>query len=114
MLNPTFVDKGETEKNLEILRGREGALAAELSRCLAQRDGETVVACEYFKMEHWALDHARTDASAGCAIFTVLSGGLACGGRVFKAGDFFLLAATATERTLSPTQPATCVLRTTL
>lgn len=33
LLNPTFVDKAETEKNLEILRGREGALAAELSRC---------------------------------------------------------------------------------
>ena len=81
---------------------------------LAHRDGETVVACEHFKIEHWTLDRAKTDASENCAIFTVLGGSLVCGGRTFKAGDFFLLPASATNRTLAPSQPSTRVLRTTL
>ena len=81
---------------------------------LAQREGESVVRCEYFKVEHWDLEHTRTDTSAGCAIFTLLSGALTCGGFTFKAGDFFLLPATTTNRTLVPTLPSTSVLRTTL
>ncbi len=81
---------------------------------LAQREGESVVKCEYFKVEHWDLERARTDTSEGCAIFTVLSGALTCGGLTFKAGDFFLLPAATTNRTLTPTQPSTSVLRTTL
>lgn len=81
---------------------------------LAQREGESVVKCEYFKVEHWDLEHARTDTSADCPIFTVLSGALTCGGLTFKAGDFFLLPATTTNRTLTPTLPSTSVLRTTL
>lgn len=81
---------------------------------LAQREGETVVSCEYFKVEHWALEHARTDTSAGCAIFTVLGGELTCGELTFKSGDLFLLPASATNRTLTPTQPSTSLLRTTL
>ncbi len=81
---------------------------------LAQREGESVVKCEHFQVEHWALEHARNDTSEGCAIFTVLSGGLTCGERTFKPGDFFLLPASTTNRTLTPTQPSTSVLRTTL
>jgi mannose-6-phosphate isomerase len=81
---------------------------------LAQREGESVVKCAYFKVGHWALDHARADTSAGCAIFTVLSGGLTCGGCNFRSGDFFLLPASTTNRTLTPVQSSTSVLRTTL
>ena len=81
---------------------------------LVRRDGESVVKCDYFKVEHWALDHARNDTGTGCAIFTVLSGALTCGGCNFRDGDFFLLPASMTDRTLTPIQSSTSVLRTTL
>ena len=81
---------------------------------LARVAGEVVVLCPEFSVEHWSLASAREDRSAAGVIFTVLAGGVLCGGLRFKPGEFFLLPAAATDRVLSPTTAGTRVLRTTI
>ncbi len=81
---------------------------------LAQPDGEVVVSCPEFLVEHWKLQTPRTDFSANGVIFTVLAGGLTCGGSHFKTGEFFILPAATKDRVLCPTTPKASILRTTI
>ncbi len=81
---------------------------------LAKMDGETVAVCAEFRVEHWSLSAPRADTSANGAIFTVLSGVVESAGECFERGQFFILPAKATNRTLSPSAPGTAVLCTTI
>ena len=81
---------------------------------LAQPAGETVVSCPLFQVERWTLAAPRTDTSTEGVIFTVLSGGVECAGDRFSPGEFFILPAAASRRTLTPTAPDTSLLRTTI
>ncbi|MEO6740132.1 MAG: type I phosphomannose isomerase catalytic subunit [Chthoniobacteraceae bacterium] len=81
---------------------------------LAQASGETIVSCAEFHVERWQLAAPRTDTSADGVIFTVLSGSVGCAGEKFACGEFFILPATARDRTLSPIAPDTSLLRTTI
>ena len=80
---------------------------------LAPHDGETVVECPLFNVDRWQLDIPRADDSRRGVIFTVISGEVLCGGRSFRAGDFFLLPAVAEDRALVSAEANTSVLRTT-
>lgn len=63
---------------------------------LAQPRGETVVACEFFRVERWRIDGARSCGSTGrFAVFTVVEGEVSCAGRAFSPGAFFLVPATS-------------------
>lgn len=75
--------------------------------------GETVVECPLFKVQHWDVRSPRVDDSQRGVIYTVLSGGVQCGGRAFAPGDFFLLPASAADRMIAPDGDA-AVLRTTI
>ncbi len=81
---------------------------------LAQPHGETIASCAEFHVEHWMLTAPRADASTDGVIFTVLGGEVGCGGERFQRGEFFLLPATASDRTLAPMAPGTAILRTTI
>ena len=81
---------------------------------LAQPDGETVASCAEFHVEHWPLAAPRADTSKDGVIFTVLSGGVKCGGEEFVRGQFFLLSASARDRMLTPMGNDAAVLRTTI
>ena len=81
---------------------------------LATMKGETVASCAEFHVEHWALTAPRDDTSADGVIFTVLGGSVECGGERFECGQFFILPAKATKRTLVPTAPGAALLRTTI
>ena len=81
---------------------------------LAVPVGETIVSCAEFRVERWHLAAPRADASTDGVIFTVLSGAVECAGERFEQGNFFLLPAAATGRTLTPTARETSVLRTTV
>jgi mannose-6-phosphate isomerase len=76
--------------------------------------GELLVECPEFRVERWALDQPRTSPGPGFAIFTVLEGRVACAGRTFERGAFFLLPASALNRELRPLVPGSQVLRTTI
>ena len=81
---------------------------------LAQPAGETVIDCPLFKIDRWQLSDPRADDTQRGAIYTVLTGEVLCGGRAFRAGDFFLLPAISEDRALVPAEPGTSVLRTTI
>lgn len=61
---------------------------------LAEACGETVVACEYFRVERWQIDGARSCGTARrFTVFTVMEGEIECAGRAFSPGAFFLMPA---------------------
>ena len=79
---------------------------------VAAPSGELVVECEFFRVEKWTLTCPRTNGGPGFAIFAVEDGIVECGGRLFGAGDFFLLPA-GEPMNIAPQNWAT-VLRTTI
>lgn len=81
---------------------------------LAVPHGDTLVECEFFRVEKWALDQPRTSFGQGFAIFSVIAGRVRCGGREFARGAFFLLPANAEDREIEPLEPGASVLRTTV
>jgi len=88
---------------------------ADIEPSLAAPGGEVIAECEYFRVEKWDLKNERAAAEKGrFALFTCLSGRVACGGREFKAGEFFLVPAAMEEALLSPLEEGTSVLRSTI
>jgi len=83
---------------------------------VALRGGELVTESEYFRVEKWTLSSQPREACAvgSFAIFTCLRGVVKCGGREFKAGDFFLVPATLGNRALQAADGGAEVLRTTI
>src|SRR5688572_30715456 len=75
--------------------------------------GEAIV-CDAFRVEAQALDGPREERGRQGVIYTVLEGKVRCGGREFARGSFFLLPATAEDRTLEPMIAGTKVLRSTV
>ena len=76
---------------------------------------ESLVECEYFRVDHWTLDTAREAVPAGeFAVITCLTGSVRCAGLEFGPGSFFLVPAILTDRALSPAAPNTTLLRTTI
>lgn len=82
---------------------------------LAAPAGETLVECEYFRVEKWSLAEPREGAAPGSfAIFTCLEGAVRCGTRTFGRGEFFLLPAAMADRTVAPGDGPATLLRSTL
>ena len=78
-------------------------------------DADPMVECEYFQIERWALNEAREAGPAGdFSVITVLTGAVACAGLEFGPGEFFLVPATLANRMLTPVEPETTVLVTTI
>ena len=77
--------------------------------------GERIGACEHFVMERWDLAGPRAAANAGAfAILGVVDGSVACAGRVFGRGEFFLVPAALSEPILKPVGGPAAVVRVTL
>jgi mannose-6-phosphate isomerase len=87
---------------------------ADYEPSLQRAAGERLVGCDYFNVDQWRLESPREDCTEGCAIFTVIEGVVACGGRRFRSGEFFLLPAAAEGRLLAPMEGRATVLRTTM
>jgi mannose-6-phosphate isomerase len=101
-------------RELHIAESMESIDFTDAEPALAVPDGETLVACEYFRVERWTLNQPRTSTGQGFAIFSVVAGRVRCGGREFSRGAFFLLPANAADREISPLEPGASVLRTTV
>ncbi len=77
--------------------------------------GETLVECEFFRVEKWDLiAPRRAITEPRFAIFTVLTGRVDAAGTSFEPGDFFLVPATLPALELAPIEPQTQLLRTTI
>lgn len=77
--------------------------------------GETLASCEHFQVERWELVGPRpAEASERFAIFGVVDGTVACAGRAFERGDFFLVPAGGADWLLEPAESTAVVVRATL
>lgn len=83
--------------------------------------GGTIAECEFFRVEKWILSQeqavprfALEDTQGQCAIFTLLTGEVECGGLCFQAGSFFLVPACLPEMTIRAKSEEASLLRTLL
>jgi mannose-6-phosphate isomerase len=82
---------------------------------LLQPSGESLVKHELFQIDKWSLQKERELVPDGTfAIVICLSGTLECGGRRFKAADFFLMPAQFDDRMVRPKTGEVSLLRVTL
>ncbi|MEA3209745.1 MAG: mannose-6-phosphate isomerase [Chthoniobacter sp.] len=99
---------------LQVEESMQSIDFADLEPQVIRPDGETLVDCEFFRVEKWTLDQPRHVAGGRFAVFSVVSGSLDCAGRIFRRGDFFLVPATFPSAELKPLEPETSVLRTSI
>lgn len=79
---------------------------------LGQAEGERLVHCQHFCVERWRLKAERPAHEPGhFAVFQVAQGEARCGGRLFSAGDLFLVPAVS-DATVSPLHGTAVLLRT--
>lgn len=105
------VDAAGKPRELHVPESLASIDFADHEPALGEPDGETLVRCDHFRVDRWELTTPRKDDEATGSLFTVVDGRVACGGREFATGDFFLLPASATERTLKPLTSQATVLR---
>ena len=76
-------------------------------------DGNLIGECEAFRVEKMEIEGCGEACRAGeFAIFTVVTGRVRCGKFEYKAGDFFLVPASLTDRILQTTGGSANLLRT--
>ncbi len=77
--------------------------------------GEILVSHELFEVQKWTLEATRPINERGqFAIVCVLTGGLDCAGLQLRPGEFCLVPAQLTDRSIRPLQPQTSILRITI
>jgi mannose-6-phosphate isomerase len=82
---------------------------------LASLNGETISSCEYFKVEKWTLNAPRPAMTENkFCLIAVLTGSVHSGDHTFAPGEFFLVSATQTDKTLTPADPETTLLHITI
>ena len=81
---------------------------------IVEPHGETIVECEFFRVEKWTLTGPRCAGGPGFVIITVIAGRLECAGREFGMGEFFLIPAALADRELKPLAEGATILRTTI
>jgi mannose-6-phosphate isomerase len=87
----------------------------DLEPALGKAEKETLIACDYFRVDRWSLDQARpANSEPKFAIFQVLTGEVSFGTRLFRHGDLFLVPAQSHTRPVTPHNGAATILRTTL
>ncbi len=82
---------------------------------LVRAEGELLVRHPLFTIEKWELTRPRAVSDAGqFAIVGCLTGEIECAGVRLRAGEFFLLPAASTNRTLHPATDSASLLRVTI
>jgi mannose-6-phosphate isomerase len=78
-------------------------------------DKETLVSCNWFRVERWFLNQGRqANTEPKFSIFQVITGTVSFGARFFRRGDLFLVPAGSHQGAVIPTDCTATVLRTTL
>ena len=71
-----------------------------------------LLGCEDFSSQLWNLTAASADESVAATLFTVVDGAVTCQNKHFSRGEFFLLPAAASNRTITPCGANATLLRT--
>ena len=82
---------------------------------LTDRTNDVIAVCEHFVIERWDLGSPRAALDSDAfALFTVISGQVACSDNVYDTGSFFLVPATMSDARIRPVGDAAAVLRSSL
>jgi mannose-6-phosphate isomerase len=82
---------------------------------LGKSDTETLVACDWFRVDRWLLNQGRQASDVPkFSIFQVVTGVVSFGARFFRRGDLFLVPAEKHEGIVKPYAGPATVLRTTI
>ena len=107
--------RGRAARKMHIEEAMRCIDFSDYEPALLKPKGESLVRHELFQVDKWMLKEERELVPDGAfAIVVCLSGALKCGGRQFKAGDFFLLPAKLEERMVRPGSEDVSLLRVTL
>jgi mannose-6-phosphate isomerase len=101
-------------RELHVRESLESIDFADAEPSVAEPRDDVLSECEFFRMEKWTLAEPRRGTAGAFAVFTVSGGSVACGGRNFHRGDFFLLPATLGDSPIEPLAQGSSVLRTTI
>ncbi len=88
---------------------------ADCEPALTKARGESLVSHNDFAIEKWELPEPRTVGTPGrFDLIFCLTGKIECGAAPFSPGEFFLLPAALTDRSLKPAAASTALLRVTI
>ena len=106
------VKKGRARRQMHIEQAMQCIDFDDREPELLRPKGESLVRCERFEIDKWDLGTEREIAEPGrFAIVVCLTGELACAGRQFKPGDFFLVPAQLDDRLVRPAGENVSLLR---
>jgi mannose-6-phosphate isomerase len=106
------VKKGRPRREMHIAQAMQCIDFGDVEPALLRPAGESLVRHELFEIDKWVLGAEREIAELGrFAIVVCLTGELACAGRQFKAGDFFLVPAELEDRAVRPKGENVSLLR---
>lgn len=106
------VKKGRARRAMHITEAMQCIDFNDRNPGLLQPDGESLVRHERFEIDKWLLQGEREIAEPGIfSIVVCLTGTVACAGREFKPGDFFLVPAELKDRVLRPQGENVSLLR---
>ena len=109
------VKKGRPRREMHIAQAMQCIDFGDVEPALLRPAGESLVRHELFEIDKWIVGEEREIAEPGrFAIVVCLTGELACAGRQFKAGDFFLVPAELEDRAVRPKGENVSLLRVTL
>jgi mannose-6-phosphate isomerase len=108
------VKKGRAQRQMHIAQAMECIDFDDCEPALLRPAGESLVRHEVFEIDRWILGEEREIVEPGrFAIVACLTGELACAGRQFRPGDFFLVPAQLEDRAVRPIGKKTSLLRVT-
>lgn len=109
------VKKGRPRREMHIAQAMQCIDFGDVEPALLRPAGESLVRHELFEIDKWIVGAEREVAEPGrFAIVICLTGELACAGRQFKAGDFFLVPAELEDRAVRPLTGDVSLIRVTL
>ena len=109
------VKKGRPRREMHIAQAMQCIDFGDVEPALLRPAGESLVKHGLFEIDKWLVGEAREIAGPGrFAIVVCLTGELACAGRQFKAGDFFLVPAELEDRVVRPVGENVSLLRVTV
>lgn len=106
------VDSHGTPRTLHLAESLRSIDFGDYEPDLVQTGGESLVATPLFALEKWKLTNERPVSEAGAfAIVICLTGAVSCGEIELKPGDFALIPAALTNRSLRASASETTLLR---
>ena len=106
------VKKGRAARAMHIEQAMQCIDFADREPELLRPEGESLVKHELFEIDEWSLGAEREIAERGrFAMVVCLAGELACAGRKFKPGHFFLVPAQLEDRMVRPMSENVALLR---